>query len=105
MFSNSGSILKLRIHREMLTRFGVEITRGQTAAGQRKTEGNTHNFSKRFIDYLDETTSEIKKILFFVFKYDYIDYRGRLTASVVKARGYRPRGPGSIPGTTRFSEK
>jgi hypothetical protein len=29
----------------------------------------------------------------------------RLCGLVVKVLGYRSRGPGSIPGTTRFSEK
>jgi hypothetical protein len=29
----------------------------------------------------------------------------KATASMVIASGYRSRGPGSIPGTTRFSEK
>jgi hypothetical protein len=30
--------------------------------------------------------------------------RGKLTAPVVRVSGYRSRGPGSIPGATRFSE-
>jgi hypothetical protein len=29
----------------------------------------------------------------------------RLCALVVRVPGYKSRGPGSIPGTTRFSEK
>jgi hypothetical protein len=32
-------------------------------------------------------------------------YRGRLFDLEVRVPGYRSRGPGSIPGATRFSEK
>jgi hypothetical protein len=33
------------------------------------------------------------------------EYIGRLCGLVVRVLGYRSRGPGSIPGTTRFSEE
>jgi hypothetical protein len=32
-------------------------------------------------------------------------FRGCLCGLVVRVLGYRSRGPGSIPGATRFSEK
>jgi hypothetical protein len=34
-----------------------------------------------------------------------VTYRGCLCGQVVRVPGYRSRGPGSIPGSTRFSEK
>jgi hypothetical protein len=43
----------------------------------------------------------LQKIVFF-FMFSYFD---RLCGLVVRVPGYKSRGPGSIPGTTRFSEK
>jgi hypothetical protein len=37
--------------------------------------------------------------------YYYYYYYGRLCGLVVRVLGYRSGGPGSIPGTTRFSER
>jgi hypothetical protein len=39
-----------------------------------------------------------------VFSY-YLFHRDRLCGLVVRVLGYRFGGPGSIPGTTRFSDK
>jgi hypothetical protein len=36
---------------------------------------------------------------------DAVEYPDRLWGLVVRVLGYRSGGPGSIPGTTRFSEK
>jgi hypothetical protein len=43
--------------------------------------------------------THVTVLLFYVFVAD------RLCGLVVRVLGYRSRGPGSIPGTTRFSEK
>jgi hypothetical protein len=39
-----------------------------------------------------------------MFKY-YLERYDRLCGQVVRVPGYRSRGPGSVPGATRFSEK
>jgi hypothetical protein len=38
-------------------------------------------------------------------KMDLSEIGDRLCGPVVRVPGYRSRGPGSIPGTTRFSQK
>jgi hypothetical protein len=41
-----------------------------------------------------------------ILKYSYyLERNGLLCGLVVRVPGYRSRGPGSIPGTTKFSEK
>jgi hypothetical protein len=56
---------------------------------------STHNFAKRI-------TTDCKINLDIKKKYD---LTGRFYGLVVGVPGYRSRGPGSIPGATRFSEK
>jgi hypothetical protein len=49
----------------------------------------------------------VKTELFYIniYYYYYYYYYGRLCGLVVRVLGYRSGGPGSIPGTTRFSGK
>jgi hypothetical protein len=43
--------------------------------------------------------------IIYIYIYIYIYIQDRLCGLVVRVPGYRSRGPGSIPGATRFSEK
>jgi hypothetical protein len=48
--------------------------------------------------YTDKTSADENKLKIF-------NLKDRLCGLVVRVLGYRSGGPGSIPGTTRFSEK
>jgi hypothetical protein len=50
-------------------------------------------------------TSQVIYIYIYIYIYKHAQASGRLCGRVVRVLGYRSRDPGSILGTTRFSEK
>jgi hypothetical protein len=63
-----------------------------------------HTFLHSLLNALVQIANkmELQKNIFFSYILEFPD---RLCDLVVRVPGYRPRGPGSIPGDTRFSEK
>jgi hypothetical protein len=55
---------------------------------------------KTYVDFLFLKARQGKYIYIYIYIYIY-----RVCGLVVRVPGYRSRGPGSIPGATRFSEK
>jgi hypothetical protein len=55
--------------------------------------------------YEDQSWFKVQAVSVFLFNRCKIFSRDRLCDRVVRVPGYRSRGPSSIPGATRFSEK
>jgi hypothetical protein len=84
------------------TRYGVSDT--DIEQGRHLTS-RTNVTAVTVTENLQHSTQERYKFYNYYYYYYYLNCFGRLCGLVVRVPGYRSRGPGSIPGTTRVSDK